>query len=87
MGAVGQVRPRRRKALRRLTVHPTESEQSGDQINNLYTYYKATMFTKTAFFIFNSCCSMGNGFRGKEVFGVLISLFSWGWIGCIRENK
>jgi len=47
VGAVGQVRPRRRKALRRLTAHPTESEQPGAQINNLYNYYKATMFAKT----------------------------------------
>jgi hypothetical protein len=42
------VRPRRRKAPRRLTARPAESEQPGAEINHSRPLSKATKFAKTA---------------------------------------
>jgi UDPglucose--hexose-1-phosphate uridylyltransferase len=46
VGVAGKVRPRRRKASRRLTARPTESEHPEASINLTNTYYKATKFAK-----------------------------------------
>ena len=50
MGVAGQMRPRRRFALRRLIARPTESEHPGAPINQPNTILKATKFAKTANF-------------------------------------
>jgi hypothetical protein len=47
-GSVGQVRPRRSYAPRRLTAHPAESEHPGAEINLYDFMLKATKFAKIA---------------------------------------